>query len=355
MRARLVAGSICALAVGALVAARDLVAQGLMVTGYADFEVLVENPTGDGNGNFYFDNHHFNLVMVGDIVEDLFAAVEVEYEHAGEEINLEYGYFGYTGFKNVRIIVGKFIVPFGRFNKDLHPSFINRVAADRPHGLVDILPGTYSDAGLWVSGAQPLSAEGIRFVYDAWAVNGLMGPDGGGIRDMRGNDREERTGDRDDNKAVGARAGFEFGPQGLDFGVSIYNGAYSDDAAVTGLNLTLLGADAAYRVGDLEVRGEIVRASQDATGGDLTKTGGYGQVSYFVTPSFEPVIRYSARRFSGGAFSGDDANDENRVSFGSSYYLSAASSIRIAYHVNTEATGFDSDNNVLALQWNIIF
>jgi hypothetical protein len=35
----------------------------------------------------------------------------VEYEHAGEEIALEYAYFGYTGIKNLRILAGKFIAP----------------------------------------------------------------------------------------------------------------------------------------------------------------------------------------------------------------------------------------------------
>ncbi len=35
--------------------------------------------------------------MIGNIHQDLFAAAEVEYEHAGEEIALEYGYFAYTG------------------------------------------------------------------------------------------------------------------------------------------------------------------------------------------------------------------------------------------------------------------
>ncbi len=86
--------------------------------------VIFAPPPAAGHSNFFFDNHHFNLILIGDLVKDLFVAGEVEYEHAGEEIALEYAYFGYTGIKNLRILAGKFIVPFGRFNKDLHPTVI---------------------------------------------------------------------------------------------------------------------------------------------------------------------------------------------------------------------------------------
>lgn len=74
------------------------VAQGLTLSGYTDFEVIVNNVDADEK-DFYFDNHHFNLIMVGSMVDNLFAAFEIEYEHAGEEIAMEYGYFGYTGLK----------------------------------------------------------------------------------------------------------------------------------------------------------------------------------------------------------------------------------------------------------------
>ena len=146
------------------------------------------NSPGQDGSDFFFDNHHFKFVALGDIYGDVFAGAEVEYEHAGEEIALEYGYLGYAGIRNLRIIAGKFIVPFGRFNKDLHPTWINRMV-DRPHGFSNVFPNTYSDVGIWVSGALPLGSAN-RVVYDAFVVNGLMGPDGSDIRGMRGNDRE---------------------------------------------------------------------------------------------------------------------------------------------------------------------
>lgn len=324
-------------------------AQGLMVTGYADFEATITNPDGDGNSDFFFDNHHANLILVGSIFEDLFAAAEVEYEHAGDEIALEYAYFAYTGIPNHRIMAGKFIVPFGRFNKDLHPTFINKMP-DTPLGFRNIMPGTYNDVGVWVSGTQPISeGSGARVVYDGFVVNGLLGEDGGDIRSFRDNIDESRTGTPDDNKAVGGRLGFELGPQGLEFGGSVYHGNYSDDEATGTLNLTLFGADAAFRREGFEVRGEYVRAEQEITGGDLVKQGGYGQVSYLVVPQFEPVVRYSLRDMP------LEDQDQRRLSFGVNFHISAASIFRLAYHFNMEETGFESDNNAIVSQWNIIF
>lgn len=340
--AAIVAGH--ALAIGAA----PLRAQGLLLTGYADFEATADNVGGDGNTDFFFDNHHVNMIALADISGDLFAAAEVEYEHAGEELEFEYGYFGFTGVKNIRFMAGKFIVPFGRFNKDLHPTWINKMI-DRPHGFRDVLPQTYSDVGVWVSAALPMGKNGVRATVDGYVINGLMGDDGGSIRSMRGNDREKRDGDRDDNKAVGARVGLEYAPQGFDVGGSFYTGNYSADPMID-LNLTLLGADAAYRNSGVEVRGEIVTVSQEISAGDdLTKTGGYGQIAYRITNKWEPVIRFSGRNMPG------ETDDLTRFSLGISYYLAASSSIRANYHLNSEKGGFEEDNNQIALQWNIVF
>jgi hypothetical protein len=285
--------------------------------------------------------------MVGSLVGNLFAAFEVEYEHAGEEIKMEYGHFGYTGLKDVRILAGKFIVPFGRFNKDIHPTTVNKIPG-RPQGFRDILPQTYNDVGLWLSGASRVNDNG-RFVWDAYAVNGLTGDDGGGIRSMTGNDREKAAFGRVDNKALGARIGVEFPYTGFDVGTSIYRGKYSESVLAESLNLTLYGVDASYQRSGFTLRGEFVHASQEATGGDLKKTGGYAQASYLVGSQFEPVVRWSSRNMPGGT-----QDDLSRIAFGASFYVTPASSIRAAYIINSERTEFEADNNGLILQFNVI-
>ncbi|MFQ5447085.1 MAG: porin [Saprospiraceae bacterium] len=322
-----------------LMVAQGLFAQGLLLTGYADFELTAKNFGSKDGTNFSFDNHHFNLIGIGQISGNMFAAAEVEYEHSGSEVALEYGYLAYTGLNNLNIIAGKFIMPFGRFNKDLHPTWINKMI-DRPLGFKEILPQTYSDAGIWLSGAIP-TGNGARITYDVYAVNGLMGSDSSGIRHMRGN--IDDNGGVDGNKALGGRIGLELAPQGFDIGASIYSGNYSDDPN-NDLTLTMYGVDAAFRKNGFELRAEMVSASQDVSDGSWTKTGGYAQASYLVGGKWEPVVRYSTRNMPG------ESKDNSRISFGVSYYISAAAAFRINYHINGEKSG-SKDNDVFVMQF----
>jgi len=335
------------LVVAALSIPRLAEGQGLKVFGYADFEATLAG-VGSGDAALSFDNHHFNLIAAGSLVDNLFAAAEVEFEHAGEEIGFEYGFLSYTGFKNVTISAGKFLVPFGRFNKDLHPTWINKMP-DRPWGFSNILPTGYSDVGLWFTGAVPLAQSGRRLTVDAFVVNGLLGDDGGDIRGMRGNSRDELSaGGVDNNKAIGGRIGLDLAPQGFDIAASGYVGNYLDSPD-SNLTLTMFGVDAAFHRGNLEVRVEGVVANQEATGGDLKKKGGYGQVAYVIGGRFEPVVRFSFRDMP------TDDQDRNRLSLGINYYVAPSAAIRLAYHINNEKDAFKVDNDNLVAQFSVGF
>ncbi|MFQ5703217.1 MAG: hypothetical protein ACE5HT_04270 [Gemmatimonadales bacterium] len=321
-------------------------AQGLRFTGYADFEASVSN-IGSGNSESQFDAGHFNLLANGKLYKDLFASAEVEFEHAGDEIGLEYGFITYTGIRNVRISAGKFLVPFGSFNKDIHPSFINKLPG-RPLGFRHIVPTGYSDVGIWLSGGAP-AGDGVTVTYDAFIVNGLMGDDGGDIRGLRDNITDELPGGGvDDNKAVGGRLGIVVAPQGLSFGVSGYTGNYVN-VADSSLTLSMFDFDALYQHQGFELRGEVVFANQDATGGDLTKKGAYIQAAYLTKVHFEPIIRFSFKDMPGNSL------DARRVALGASYYLSPNSSVRFAYNLNYEDSGFKTDNNQIMTQFNVLF
>ncbi len=322
-------------------------AQGLMFSGYADLEAGVGNPFGDGDSEFFFDNHHFNFIALGKVYQDLFVNAEVEYEHAGDEIALEYGFLAYTGLKNVRIMAGKFLVPFGRFNKDLHPTWINKMVG-RPLGFSHVMPVGYNDVGLWVSSGLPLNG-GRRATFDVFVVNGLMGDPGGDIRGLRDNiDDSYPNGGTDNNKAVGGRAGLEFAPEGFDIGGSVYHGRYSNDPSLD-LKLTLLGLDASYHHDGLELRGEIVHANQETTGETLKRTGGYFQTAYRINQRWEPVVRIGYVDMPGRA------GDRSRISAGINFYISSSSSVRLDFQHNIERSGFKVDNDAILTQFNVVF
>jgi hypothetical protein len=199
-----------------------------------------------------------------------------------------------------------------------------------------------------VTGAKAVG-EDNRFTFDLFAVNGLLGEEGAGIRGMRGNVLEDAEFGIDDNKAVGGRLGFDLPYVGVDLGGSLYTGKYAESETGEDLTLTLLGADASFQKSGFVLRGELVRASQDITGDELIKTGGYLQASYLVTPKLEPVIRYSAKQMPA------EANDLARFEFGFSFYVSSHSSVRAAYAINTEQDGFEADNDTFVTQFNLFF
>ena len=324
-------------------------AQGLIVSGYGDIEWTAEDRGEDGWRNA-FDNHHLNLIFLGSIADDLIVGGEVEYEHAGDLIALEYAYIGYSGFKNVRLVGGKFIVPFNRWNKDVHPTWISRMPG-RPLTYVNVFPSTYSDVGVWASGAFPIGT-GSRFVWDGYVVNGLEGdPDATSFRSLRDNDRERPR--RGNNKAVGARIGLELAG-GLGLGVSGYTGDYAENETTeAGLGISFFGADADYRYEGLELRGEFVSASQELTTGtdNNNRTGFYAQAAYEVN-RFEPVLRYSWVNFE----EDDDPGDASELGIGLNYYVGSAAAVRVVYFINVERTeAFETDNNRLMGQFVVAF
>jgi len=256
----------------ALVRAPSASPQGLHVTGYGSVEFLTQQ-----GGKPTFDAHNLNLILLGKLRGDLFAAGEVEYEHGGDEIALEYAYLAFTRVRYLNIVAGKFIVPFGSFNVS-HPAWINKVPG-RPFGFDRVIPATYSDVGVMVRGGMPTGYLS-RITYDVWVVNGLAGDPGGDLRDMR-----DHNIDVDGSKFLGGRIGFA-GPIGMDLGASLHTGVYNDEDE---LRVTLLAFDARFAHRGFELKGEFVQATQETTTNDLKKRGVYLQASYLPVAWFEPT------------------------------------------------------------------
>jgi len=329
---RALSQSLTPLALAVLLAA-PAAGQGLIVTGYANMEY-----TNTQRGDATFDAHNLNLIVIGKLRGDLFAAGEIEYEHGGEEIALEFAYLAFTRWRYVNIVAGKFILPFGTFNVN-HPAWINKVPG-RPFGFDRVLPATYSDIGVLVRGAVPAGYLS-RVTYDVWAVNGLAGADSGDLRDMRDN-----LIDVDRDKFVGGRLAY-VARMGLDIGASVHTGKYD---AANGLRVTFLGVDAAFQRGGFEIRGEFVQATQDVTGGELKKRGYYAQASYLVLPTVEPAVRVSQMDFPGAS-----NRDVREISAGVSIYLSDLAALRLFGRINKERSVTEVDNNQFIAQFTVAF
>lgn len=296
-----------------------------------------------------FDMYHFNPIFLYQIESNLLASAELEFEHGGDEIAVEYAQIDFLWNDYVTITAGKFLIPFGAFNRRLHPGWISKVPG-RPYSNSQVVPTGWSEAGVMFSGAAGIGENGGRVNYAAYITNGLEGDAGAKIRDLRKADDRDK---KNRNKAIGGRLGL-VPAAGIEFGVSGYTCKY--DAMITPvLDLTLIGFDAEFHHEDyFELRGEYNQAKQDTSANlSVTKKGYYVQAALKLSVMdndllmpVELAVRYSVQDFEGAS------NDRTEITPTLNYYLSSSTVFRIAYSIMGEKNdpltpGDDKvDNNI---------
>ncbi len=179
-----------------------------------------------------FDLPHFNPCLSARIGKRGRAEIEFEYEHGGEEIKVEYGYFEYALLDALNVRAGMLLVPVGMFNAYLHPSF-RWDQVTRPRMFKDVVPAVWHSPGVELFGQAQLGNKSW-FEYSLFAVNGLgmaAGTDPSTlddgshtIRGMRDNFPEDNNRDKGLGGRVGLhiRRGRRLRVRG---GISVYTGA----------------------------------------------------------------------------------------------------------------------------------
>ncbi|MEA2601456.1 MAG: hypothetical protein QOF89_2448 [Acidobacteriota bacterium] len=138
---------------------------------------------------------------------------EVEYEHAGEEVSVEFAYLDFLWRPQLNLRAGLLLMPVGFLNELHEPTVF--LGADRPEVETRILPTTWSEAGFGLFGnAGP-------FTYRGYVVNGL---DARGFTDdgLRGGRQGGKEANAEDLAGVG-RLDYT-GVPGLLIGGSAYVG-----------------------------------------------------------------------------------------------------------------------------------
>lgn len=319
-----------------------------MFGGYFDANYIYYQQSGKPGT---FDMYHFNPIFLYQIEDNILFSAELEFEHGGDEIAVEYAQLDYLWNDYVTVTAGKFLVPFGAFNRRLHPGWISKVPG-KPLSNDKVVPTGWSEAGVMFSGAVGFGENGGRVNYAAYLTTGLEGEDGAGTRDLRKGDPRDKN---NTNSAVGGRLGIVPVP-GVEFGVSGYTADYSTDPMVP-LDITFIGFDGEYHYEDwFELRGEFNQAKQDYTDTlgtvvDMTKKGFYVQASVMLSildqdilMPVELAVRYSTQDF------GTDATKISELSPTLNYYLSSTTIFRLSYSIMGE-TGADNkvDNNRISL------
>jgi hypothetical protein len=301
-------------------------------------------------GTSYFDNHYFNVFISSQLTDKIFIEGQLEYEHGGQDIDVRYAYADYKISDALVVRSGKFLIPAGQFNEYLYPEYLSKTIS-RAWVNREISPSAWAEVGVQVRGQISTSSELTPF-YAAYLVNGLAGASGDGIRDLRGNMRDNKTGNL--NKAVGFSIGTEIGSD-ITISTNYYTGKYTEDNE---LNVAILGASFYLDKEKYSIWGEYHMANQESYldestpsngSSTLNKKGFFLQGGYMITEKLESIARYDAIDLDG-----DLDDNRSRVTLGLNYYLAKTAVVKVNYELIND-DGENLDDNLFGVQLSIGF
>ena len=286
-------------------------------------------------------------------------------EEGGTEQELEYANLHYFLTDTTTVTAGKFLLPFGRFSSQFHPSWINRLPFNPgiygTHGagagaMVPLLP-VLADTGLGVQ-QTVVAGSGRKVFMDVFVSNG---PRTEAETDDAGMDEEEvmpelafEPGSRDNNrdKAFGGRIAYAWLPQ-LEIGASWYQAAYNEAET---LDFSARGADVNWIGRHFLVRGEYIRTDTDArmeeeVAGELMewvdtlKRRGWYLQATLKLGELLPALGATELVVERSEVKPIDA--ATRWAYGVNYWLDARSVIKLAYEATDVESG-DDDHRVVA-------
>jgi len=308
----------------------------------------------------------FVPIFLFQLSEKIHIESELEFsidENGETVVEMEYADLHYFLNDNTVVTAGKFLLPFGQFGPNLHPSWINKLPAvpglygHGGNGSITPLIPVLNDTGLNVRNTWNLGDAGKLFT-DFYVVSGPRqegaghggeaapadGDHGEGGIEFPDVEFEAKKGDNNDTMAFGGRIAYAFLPQ-WEVGFSYYNGAYSDDGD---LDYTMTNLDVNWTGTFASVRGEIInttRQGENDEGGvqNFDRNGWYvqgawqaRQLGQALLNPVEVVIRHSSiSKFEGG----------DRTTLGLNYWLEPSAVLKVAYEDTSLDNGLD-DNRV---------
>lgn len=278
--------------------------RGLSLGGYAEgfYSAIVKDKRDSGEEN-RIDLLRAVLYAGYKFTDRIVWNSEIEFEHGGEEVSVEFAALDFLWKDELNARVGMLLVPMGFVNEIHEPPFY--LSTHRPEVERRIIPSTWRENGVGVFG----QLVGERLSYRLYTVNGFdaqgFGPSG-----IRGGRQSGKDALAEDMAFVGR---IDYAP--LDFlllGGSMYVGNSGQDQNIDGVQIpdaltTLWEAHAQLRTRGLQVRGLVSMTHLDQAGrltralgpggtGDLgageaiaqRMFGAYGEVSYEVMQWIQP-------------------------------------------------------------------
>jgi len=231
-----------------------------VIGGYMDVTGMFARHAGVNEG-WSFEARRFNLFTYSVLADGIVVTSEIEIEHGGEEIKLEYGLVDIEFNEALNLRGGVILSPLGKTNLAHDSPRLD--LAERPLVATEIIPSTLSEVGAGFFGAL-YPADGAKITYELYAVNGFTQDiieDAPETRISAGKNRLF-GGDNNGEPAIVGRVAAS--PSfGTELGASFHTGAYNvfetdglpvDDRR----SLTILAADIEHDMTWIRVQGEIV-------------------------------------------------------------------------------------------------
>jgi len=224
----------------------------LSVGGYG--EMYWANPD---NGGAYADVYRFVPYFGYKFSDHIVMNAEVEFEHGGDEVALEFMYVDFLLGPAVNLRLGHLLVPMGLVNMRHEPTLFNTV--QRPEVERYLLSSTWHENGAVAYGS--IGDSGLEYHIGVVNALDLTAGNGGGatgwIRSGRmGSDKSSMS-----SVAVVGRLDYT-GVTGLLAGVSLYHGDAAQNTP-SGSRATLYDLHASYAYGGFALRGLYTAATVD--------------------------------------------------------------------------------------------
>ena len=279
--------------------------EGLHIGGYGQIDFNLPSRDGTIHKNGTLDVHRLVTFFGYNFNEKTSFVSEVEFEHV-TEVYVEQAFLDYKIKDNLSVNAGLMLIPMGIQNLYHEPATFNGV--ERTNVDKYIVPTTWREIGIGLNGRSIEHS----LNYQLMVINGFNGYDDGGVFSGKSGLRSGRQ--------KGAKSYITFpdfagrlsyyGQPGLNLGFSAYVGD-SESKAYDGLDLAnesavasadstiigiqMLGVDARYQKGALQLRGQYIIANLTNTdqynalsGKDLGSkmTGYYAELGYNLLATY---------------------------------------------------------------------
>jgi len=256
---------------------------GLHIGGYGQIDFNLNAREGTIHNNGKLDVHRLVTFFGYNFNEKASFVSELEFEHVSE-VYVEQAFLDYKIKNNLSVNAGLMLIPMGIQNLYHEPPTFNGV--ERTNVDKYIIPTTWREMGIGLSGRS--LEHSIN--YQAMVVNGFNGYDDGGVFSGKSGLRSGRQKGAESyitHPDFAARVSY-YGTPGLNLGFSAYLGdseskAYdgvdlADETAVasadsTIIGIQMIGIDARYNKGDLQLTGQYIIADLSNTDQYNTYTG----------------------------------------------------------------------------------